>query len=121
MLGLTFKPNTDDMRESPALDIVPGLIKAGAAIRAYDPKGMEEARRLIDGLETVATAEEAIEGTDAVVIITEWNEFRSLDPAAMAAAMVHPVVVDLRNLFSPEEMKEAGIRYVCVGRPQGLS
>ncbi|MEE9290862.1 MAG: UDP-glucose/GDP-mannose dehydrogenase family protein [Alphaproteobacteria bacterium] len=121
VLGLTFKPNTDDMRESPALDIVPGLIKAGAAIRAYDPKGMEEARRLIDGLETVATAEEAIEGTDAVVIITEWNEFRSLDPAAMAAAMVHPLVVDLRNLFSPEEMKEAGIRYVCVGRPQGLS
>ena len=121
VLGLTFKPNTDDMRESPALDIVSGLIKAGAAIRAYDPKGMEEARRLIDGLETVPTAEEAIEGTDAVVIITEWNEFRSLDPAAIAAAMVHPVVVDLRNLFSPEEMKEAGIRYVCVGRPQGLS
>jgi len=120
VLGLTFKPNTDDMRESPALDIVPGLMKAGAAIRAYDPKGMEEARRLIDGLETVATAEQAIAGAHAVVIITEWNEFRALDPAAMAEAMASPVVVDLRNLFNPAEMKQAGIRYVCVGRPQGV-
>jgi UDPglucose 6-dehydrogenase len=120
VLGLTFKPNTDDMRESPALDIVPGLMKAGAAVRAYDPEGMEEARRLIEGLETCASVEEAIHGADAVVIITEWNEFRALGPAAMAAAMASPVVVDLRNLFSPAEMKAAGIRYVCVGRPEGV-
>ena len=117
VLGLTFKPNTDDMRESPALDIVPGLMKAGAHIRAYDPKGMDEARKLIDGLETSASAEEAIAGADGLVIITEWNEFRALDPAAMRAVMKSPVVVDLRNLFSPAEMKAAGIRYVCVGRP----
>ena len=117
VLGLTFKPNTDDMRESPALDIVPGLMKAGASIRAYDPEGMDEARKLIEGLETCASAEEAIKGADGVVIITEWNQFRALDPATIKAAMAAPVVVDLRNLFSPEEMKAAGIRYVCVGRP----
>jgi len=120
VLGLTFKPNTDDMRESPALDIVPGLMKAGATVRAYDPEGMEEARRLIDGLDTRDSAEEVIYGADAVVIITEWNEFRALDPTAMVAAMAAPVVVDLRNLFSPAEMKSAGIRYVCVGRPEGV-
>jgi UDPglucose 6-dehydrogenase len=118
ILGLTFKPNTDDMRESPALDIVPALIKAGARIKAYDPEGMEEAGRLIEGLATCASAEEAIAGADGVVILTEWNRFRSLEPAAIKAAMAHPVVVDLRNLFSPADMKAAGIRYVCVGRPE---
>ncbi len=121
VLGLTFKPNTDDMRESPALDIVPGLMAAGALVRAYDPEGMEEARRLIEGLETVASADEAIIGADAVVIITEWNEFRALDPGALVAAMAAPVVIDLRNLFSPAEMKEAGIHYVCIGRPEGVA
>ncbi len=118
ILGLTFKPNTDDMRESPALDIVPALIKAGARIKAYDPEGMEEAARLIEGLVTCASAEEAIAGADGVVILTEWNRFRSLEPVAIKAAMAHPVVVDLRNLFSPADMKAAGIRYVCVGRPE---
>jgi UDPglucose 6-dehydrogenase len=117
VLGLTFKPNTDDMRESPALDIVPGLIEAGAKVRAYDPEGMEEARKLIDGLKTCASAEEAIKGADGVVIITEWNEFRALDPDTIKSAMAVPVVVDLRNLFSPAEMNAAGIRYVCIGRP----
>ena len=118
VLGLTFKPNTDDMRESPALDIVSGLIAASAHVRAYDPEGMEEARTLIEGLETCASAEEAIAGADGIVIITEWNEFRALDPSAIKAAMAEPVVVDLRNLFSPAEMKAAGIRYICIGRPE---
>jgi UDPglucose 6-dehydrogenase len=79
---------------------------------------MEEAGRLIEGLATCASAEEAIAGADGVVILTEWNRFRSLEPAAIKAAMAHPVVVDLRNLFSPADMKAAGIRYVCVGRPE---
>ncbi|MDH3241319.1 MAG: UDP-glucose/GDP-mannose dehydrogenase family protein [Alphaproteobacteria bacterium] len=117
ILGLTFKPNTDDMRESPALDIVPALIEAGARIKAFDPEGMEEAKRLIEGLETCDSAEDAMRGADAIVILTEWNIFRALEPEAIKAAMSSPVVVDLRNLFSPADMKAAGIRYICVGRP----
>ncbi|MDX1484707.1 MAG: UDP-glucose/GDP-mannose dehydrogenase family protein [Alphaproteobacteria bacterium] len=117
VLGLTFKPNTDDMRESPALDIVPGLMRAGAVIKAYDPAGMAEAARLIEGLETCQSVDQAMAGAEALVIITEWNEFRALDPGAIKAAMASPVVVDLRNLFNPSEMKAAGLRYVSVGRP----
>jgi UDPglucose 6-dehydrogenase len=118
VLGLTFKPNTDDMRESPALDIVPALIEKGARVRGYDPEGMEEAARLIQGMETSESAEAAMRGADAVVVLTEWNLFRALEPGAFKAAMAAPVVVDLRNLFSPADMKAAGIRYVCVGRPE---
>jgi UDPglucose 6-dehydrogenase len=121
ILGLTFKPNTDDMRESPALDIVPALIEAGARIKAFDPEGMEEASRLIAGLETCESAEAVMNGADAVVILTEWNLFRALDPEVIKAAMAAPVVIDLRNLFSPADMKAAGIRYICVGRPDSAT
>ena len=118
VLGLTFKPNTDDMRESPALDIVPALMKAGITVRAYDPEGMAEAAKMIDGLETCESVEAAMTDADALVIITEWNEFRALDPIVIKERLRQPVVVDLRNIFSPADMASAGIRYFSIGRPE---
>lgn len=115
VLGLTFKPNTDDMREAPSLVIVPGLIGAGAAVRVYDPQGMGEARDLISGAAFCNSAYEAIEGADALVIATEWNEFRSLDVARLRSAMRTPLIVDLRNIYDPAEMTAAGFRYVGIG------
>jgi UDPglucose 6-dehydrogenase len=116
-LGLTFKPNTDDMRDAPALDIVPALQQAGAKIRAYDPEGMNEARKLLPGIEFCAGAYEAMQGADAVVIITEWNEFRALNLDQMKSLLRQPVVVDLRNVYSPDDMREAGFSYRSIGRP----
>jgi len=118
VLGLTFKPNTDDMRDSPSLDIVPTLTQAGAKVRAYDPKGMDEARHMISGITWCAGAYEAVEGADALVIITEWNEFRALDLKRIKAAMKAPVMIDLRNIYNPHDMAEAGFDYTCVGRPR---
>lgn len=120
VLGLTFKPNTDDMRDSPSLVIVPALRDAGARIRAFDPEGMEAARPLLDNIEFAGSAEDAMTGADALVLITEWNEFRALDPGRMKAAMNTPVVIDLRNVYAPDDMAAAGIRYVSIGRPQNL-
>jgi UDPglucose 6-dehydrogenase len=117
VLGLTFKPNTDDMRDSPSLDIVPALQAAGAAIRAHDPEGMKEAAKLLSGVAFCAGPYEAMQGADAVVIVTEWNAFRNLDLARMKAALKAPVVVDLRNVYAPAEMKAAGFRYSSIGRP----
>jgi UDPglucose 6-dehydrogenase len=117
VLGLTFKPNTDDMRESPALDIVPALLAAGAKVRAYDPEGMNEARKLLSGLDYADGIETAMAGADCLVILTEWNQFRALDAEAIKAVLKSPVVVDLRNVFRPEDMTAAGIRYVSIGRP----
>ena len=116
VLGLTFKPNTDDMRDSPALDIIPALQAAGAAIRAYDPEGMEEAKKLVDGVTYGMSAYEAMEGADAVAIVTEWNEFRGLDVARMKKLLKAPVLVDLRNVYDPKDMRAAGFEYTCVGR-----
>jgi UDPglucose 6-dehydrogenase len=118
VLGLTFKPNTDDMRDSPSLDIVPALQKAGARIRAYDPEGEEEAKKLLDGVDWCADAYEALEGADAMVIITEWNEFRALDLARVKSLLKKPVMVDLRNIYNPDEMAAAGFDYTSVGRPK---
>ena len=115
-LGLTFKPNTDDMRDAPSLAIVPALLAAGASVRAYDPEGMEEAKKLLPGVTFCAGAWEAMEGAHAVAIITEWNEFRALDLARMKAALRTPVVVDLRNIYKPEEMAAAGLHYHSIGR-----
>jgi UDPglucose 6-dehydrogenase len=115
VLGLTFKPNTDDMRDAPSLDIVPALQGMGATIRAYDPEGAKEARKLLN-LETCANAYEAIEGADGVVILTEWNEFRALDLARVKALLKAPLMVDLRNIYRPALMAEAGFSYVSVGR-----
>lgn len=117
VLGLTFKPNTDDMRESPSLQIVPALLRAGATVRAFDPEGMAEAKKLLGGLIPCAGAYEAMAGADALAIITEWNEFRALDLARIKSLLREPVVVDYRNIYNPEEMAAAGLRYSCVGRP----
>jgi UDPglucose 6-dehydrogenase len=117
VLGLTFKPNTDDMRDSPSLEIVPSLRAAGARVRAFDPVGVEEAKKLLDGIEWCENAYDAATGADAVAIITEWNEFRALDFTRLMKLMKSPVIVDFRNIYNPDEMAEAGFRYTCVGRP----
>jgi len=116
VLGLTFKPNTDDMRESASLTIIPALQRAGAAIRAFDPEGMEEAKNLLDGVTFCAGAYDAMEGADAVVIITEWNEFRALDLKRVRALLRSPTVIDLRNIYKPADMAEAGFYYFSIGR-----
>jgi UDPglucose 6-dehydrogenase len=117
VLGLTFKPNTDDMRESPSLEIVPGLIAAGASVRAFDPQGMNEAKQLLNGVAWCDDAYSAMEGAHCLAIVTEWNEFRALDFARARALMAEPVLVDLRNIYHPDEMHKAGFRYHSVGRP----
>ena len=117
VLGLTFKPNTDDMRDAPSLDIIPALIEAGATVRAYDPEGLDEAKKLLDGVAWCEGAYEALEGADALVIITEWNAFRALDLARVKELMKAPVMVDLRNIYDPREMAAAGFDYTGIGRP----
>jgi len=117
VLGLTFKPNTDDMRDAPSLDILPALIDAGATVRAYDPEGLDEAKKLLDGVAWCEGAYEALEGADALVIITEWNAFRALDLTRVKELMKAPVMVDLRNIYDPREMAAAGFDYTGIGRP----
>jgi UDPglucose 6-dehydrogenase len=121
VLGLTFKPNTDDMRESPSLDIIPALQLAGAEVRAFDPAGMEEAKTLLDDVTWCTDAYDALNGTNAVVIVTEWNEFRSLDFARMKETMKSPILVDLRNIYDAEDVVSSGIAYSCVGRPDATA
>ena len=116
VLGLTFKPNTDDMRDAPSLAIVPYLQKAGATIRAYDPEGAKEAGKYLK-LDFSKDAYDALNGADGVVLLTEWNEFRALDLSKVKAALKTPLMVDLRNVYKPAMMAEAGFRYVSVGRP----
>ena len=117
VLGLAFKQNTDDMRDSPALTVVPVLQKAGARIRAYDPEAMKEARKLLTDVDYAVGAYEALRGADGAVVLTEWNEFRALDPARMIKLMGGPVFVDLRNVYKPADMQAAGFRYHSIGRP----
>jgi len=117
VLGLTFKPDTDDMRDAPSLDIVPALQKAGATVVAFDPEGMTEAGRLLKGIEFAKTAYEAASDADVLVLITEWHEFRGLDPRRLKELMRQPRIVDLRNAFNPEEMRGLGFAYEGVGRP----
>ena len=115
VLGLTFKPNTDDMRDAPSLDIVPALQAMGATVQAYDPEG-HEAKQMLPGVVFKAGPYEAVEGADAVVIITEWDQFRALDLDRMKSLMKSPNVVDLRNIYRPEDMRSRGFRYSSVGR-----
>jgi len=115
--GLAFKPNTDDMRDSPTIEIITGLQAAGARIRAYDPAAMDNARSIFEGVEYCADAYEVAEGTDVLVVATEWNQFRNLDLERVRESMREPVVVDLRNIYDPQRMRELGFRYECVGRP----
>ncbi|HZB90282.1 MAG TPA: UDP-glucose/GDP-mannose dehydrogenase family protein [Stellaceae bacterium] len=116
VLGLTFKPNTDDMRDSPSLTLIPALRRAGAEIRAFDPEGMAEAKKLLDGITFCNGAYDAMEGADALVIVTEWNEFRALDLKRVRALLRSPTVIDLRNIYKPADMAEAGFYYFSIGR-----
>ena len=117
VLGLTFKPNTDDMREAPSLDIVSALQAAGATVRAFDPAGMGEAKAVLDGVVWCDNAYDTMIDAEALTIITEWNEFRALDFDHVKSLMKSPVMVDLRNIYNPDEMAAAGFHYTCVGRP----
>jgi UDPglucose 6-dehydrogenase len=121
VLGLTFKPNTDDMRESPSLDIVPALQSAGAAVRAYDPEGMHEAREMLKDVIWCDSAYDTMPDADVLVIITEWNEFRALDLERVKSLMKSPVMVDLRNIYDPKDMAEKGFDYHSIGRPLSVS
>jgi len=116
VLGLTFKPNTDDMRESPSLAIVPALQMAGATIRAFDPEGMAEAKNLMPDLTYCGNSYDTMTGADALVLITEWNEFRALDLDRVKSLLRTPTVVDLRNIYKPADMAAAGFHYTSVGR-----
>ncbi len=115
--GLSFKPDTDDVRESVALKIVKALAERGAVIRAYDPQAMARAKEALPGLKTARSPYEAAKGADCALLLTEWGEFRDLDLARLKKAMAHPTVIDGRNLYEPEKMKEAGFVYRSVGRP----
>jgi UDPglucose 6-dehydrogenase len=116
VLGVAFKPNTDDMREAPSLAIVPALQDAGATVRAYDPAAMHEAQSLLPGVQWCEQAYDAASGADALVLITEWNEFRALDLDQLAAVMKSKILVDLRNVYRPEEVRAAGFSYASIGR-----
>jgi UDPglucose 6-dehydrogenase len=119
VLGLTFKPETDDMRDAPALSIVARLVGEGAVIRAFDPQGMQQARPLLPPDVTYCTdAFDAVQGADALVLVTEWNEFRALSPTRLRAAMRGCILVDLRNVYDPVAMRQAGFDYHCIGRPE---
>ncbi|MCV9941004.1 UDP-glucose/GDP-mannose dehydrogenase family protein [Boseaceae bacterium BT-24-1] len=115
ILGLAFKPNTDDMREAPSLSIVTALLDAGAEIIAYDPEAMASAKTLMPEITYAPDAYSCLDGADALVIVTEWNAFRALDLDRVKAALRHPVVVDLRNIYRSGEMHERGFTYVNVG------
>ena len=117
VLGLTFKPNTDDMRDSPSLDIIPALQGDGATVRVFDPEGMNEARKHFSGVTWCTDAYDAMSGVDCLVIVTEWNEFRALNLSRMKALMKSPVLVDLRNVYNPDEMLAFGFQYTSIGRP----
>jgi len=116
VLGLTFKPNTDDIRESPAVYIVGRLLEKGAKVRAFDPAGMAAAAQVLPGVEFAQDAYDAAKGADALVIIVEWNQFRNIQWERMKELLGQPVVVDLKNIYEPERMRQMGFHYTCVGR-----
>ncbi len=116
VLGLAFKPNTDDMRDAPSLDIIPALQAAGANIKAFDPEGMEEAKKMLNGVEFANNPYDCVQGADAVVMITEWDQFRALDLDRVKKALKAPIIVDLRNIYSPDEVRGRGFTYVSIGR-----
>ena len=116
VLGVAFKPNTDDMREAPSLAIVPALQDAGASIRAYDPAAMHEAQSLLPDVQWCSDAYDAAKGADVLVLITEWNEFRALDFEQLGALMRTRVLVDLRNVYRPDDVRAAGFHYSSIGR-----
>ena len=116
VLGLTFKPNTDDMRDAPSISIIQALQDGGARIRAYDPEGMEASKAVLDRVDYGASPYDIAEGADALVIVTEWNAFRALDFKRLNGIMKTPTLMDLRNVYKPEEVTRHGFAYSCVGR-----
>ncbi len=116
VLGLTFKPNTDDMREAPSLSIIQALQDSGVKIRAHDPEGAEQARELLPNVELVDTPYDAVEGADALAIVTEWDVYKDLDLKRVAASMANPLMFDMRNIYSGPEAEAAGFTYVAIGR-----
>jgi UDPglucose 6-dehydrogenase len=116
ILGVTFKPETDDVRDSPSLDIIPALQKKGAIIHAFDPKGMSNAELVLPDVVWFEGPYEAMNGSDAVIILTEWNEFKTLDLRHTKNILKQPVIIDLRNIYTLEEMLDIGFKYVSVGR-----
>jgi len=116
VLGLTFKPNTDDMRDSPAIDIIQALQDAGATVRAFDPEGHEQAALVLQNVEYAADPYDALKGADAAVLVTEWDVFRALDLARVKALLASPILVDLRNIYDPADMARHGIEYSSIGR-----
>ena len=116
VLGLTFKPNTDDMRDAPSIPLINGLLDAGASVIAYDPVGREQAEKVLPKIEYAASEEEAADGADALVIVTEWDEFRALDLDEIARRMRGKALVDLRNVYNPDEAQQAGLVHFGVGR-----
>jgi UDPglucose 6-dehydrogenase len=116
VLGLSFKPETDDMRESPAIDICHSLLEKGAKVRAFDPVAMDESKHYIKGIEYASDEYDAIKGADALVLLTEWNQFRSLDLEKVKGLLASPKIADLRNVYEPEDMRELGFEYIGVGR-----
>ncbi|WOI53057.1 UDP-glucose/GDP-mannose dehydrogenase family protein [Parvularcula sp. LCG005] len=118
ILGLTFKPNTDDMRDSPSLDLIPALEKAGAKVRAHDPEGMKEAAKSLPDIFYCDGPYHALEGADCAVILTEWDAYRALDLDRVKTLLTAPVMVDLRNVYDPVVMRREGFTYTSIGRPQ---
>lgn len=116
VLGLAFKANTDDMRDAPAIDIITILLKDGAKIKAYDPEAAENAKKLMPDVEYVNSAYKAIQNADAMVVVTEWNEFKEMDFSKIKKALKNPLIIDARNLYDPEKVKEQGFTYIGIGR-----
>ena len=116
ILGLAFKPNTDDMRDAPSLDIIPALQSAGASVRTFDPESMDEAAHIMSGLSFAKNAYDCLSGAQALVIITEWDEFRALDMDRVKTQMAGDVIVDLRNIYKPEDIRRHGFSYTSIGR-----
>jgi UDPglucose 6-dehydrogenase len=117
--GLAFKPNTDDMRDAPSIPLVNSLIEDGASVTAFDPAAMEHAKPLFPGVNCASTANAVADGADALVIVTEWDEFRALDLAKLAERMKGKVLVDLRNVYERDDAERAGLDYYGIGRPAG--
>jgi UDPglucose 6-dehydrogenase len=118
MLGVSFKPNTNDIREAPALSIAQALIDGGATVRAFDPVALEEACRILPQLIACRDAYDAAEGAEALVIATEWNQFRNLDFGRLKTLMRTPILVDLRNIYDPQGIGRLGFQHISVGRPK---
>ena len=118
VLGLSFKPNTDDTRDSPAIPLITALQDLGAKVHAYDPAGMEQAKPALPAVGYCGSAYEAATGADALVIATEWDQFRALDLGRLKGVMARPIIVDLRNIYRPDAMKRAEFRYVAIGRAE---